>query len=140
MRSFLLDTNVLSASRKLDRLDKDASRVIENLPIERCYVSVISILEIEIGIKRMERRDGAQAGVIRKWSAGLYERFDLARIIPFDHDMALLCAALHVPDGRSYNDAMLAATALARNLTLVTRNVSDFAGTGVSLIDPWNAR
>lgn len=139
MRSFLLDTNVVSAFRTLDRLDKAAFGVIENLPIERSYVSVISILEIEIGIKRMERRDGPQAAVLRKWSSAMYERFDMARILPFDHEMALLCAALHVPDKRSYNDAMLAATALARNLTLVTRNVSDFAGTGVVILDPWNA-
>lgn len=139
MRSFLLDTNVVSALRKIERLDDATRRVIEALPIERSYVSVISVLEIEIGIRRMERRDSRQAAGIRKWSMEMYQRFDMTRILAFDHEMALLCATLHVPNQRSYNDAMLAATALARNLTLVTRNVADFTGTGVSLLDPWNA-
>jgi predicted nucleic acid-binding protein len=57
--------------------------------------------------------------------------------LPFTGDTAPICAALHVPDQRSERDAMIAATALEHRFTVVTRNISDFAGTGVALFNPW---
>jgi predicted nucleic acid-binding protein len=59
--------------------------------------------------------------------------------LPVDTAVALRCAALHVPDPRSYRDSLIAATALIHGMTVVTRNVKDFEPTGVPLIDPWLA-
>ena len=44
---------------------------------------------------------------------------------------------MHVPDPRSFRDAMIAGAALEHGFTVVTRNVADFAGTGVRLVNPW---
>ena len=62
------------------------------------------------------------------------------RILPVDTAIALRCAALHVPDPRSDRDALIAATALCHRMSVVTRNIRDFAPTGVPLIDPWAER
>lgn len=59
------------------------------------------------------------------------------RILAVDAAVALRCAALHVPDPRSYRDALIAATALCHGRSVVTRNVRDFASTQVAVIDPW---
>ena len=61
------------------------------------------------------------------------------RTLPVDAAVALRCARLHVPDPRLERDALIAATALVHGLTVVTRNVRDFAASGVAVIDPWEA-
>jgi hypothetical protein len=59
------------------------------------------------------------------------------RTLNVDHNIALRCAALHVPDRRSDRDALIAATALVHGMNVVTRNVADFADTGVEIVNPW---
>ena len=61
------------------------------------------------------------------------------RILPIDTGIARRCAALHVPDPRPERDALIAATALTHGLTVVTRNVADFAPMGVAVLNPWLA-
>ena len=95
-------------------------------------------MEVELGIALIERRDAQQANVLRLW---LHEKVMPAfagRVLPIDATIALRCARLHVPETKSERDAWIAATGLVHDLTVVTRNVSDFTGTGVTLLDPWN--
>lgn len=61
------------------------------------------------------------------------------RIIAIDEAIATRCAHLHIPDRRNEADALIAATAVVHGLTVVTRNIKDFEGTGVILVDPWRA-
>jgi hypothetical protein len=61
------------------------------------------------------------------------------RILSLDVEIAQRTAALHVPDPRPEHDAIIAATALVHNMTVVTRNTADFAPTGVPTLDPWEA-
>src|SRR3990167_2885000 len=79
-----------------------------------------------------------QSAEVRAWVAGVRVAF-AGRILPFTEDTAPVCASLHIPDRRSERDAMIAATAIEHGFTVVTRNVSDFADTGVALINPWVA-
>ena len=60
------------------------------------------------------------------------------RILPFDTAVEKRCARLHVPDRRSDRDSIIAATALTHGMTIVTRNIDDFAPTGVEILNPWN--
>ena len=73
----------------------------------------------------------------RVWLTGVRATF-AGRILPFIDNTATLCAAMHVPNPRSDRDAMIAATALEHGMTVVTRNVADFAGTGVRIINPFD--
>ncbi|MBB4276272.1 putative nucleic acid-binding protein [Rhizobium mongolense] len=59
------------------------------------------------------------------------------RILPIDDAIATRCAHLHIPDRRNEADALIAAIALVHGMTVVTRNVRDFEGTGVVIVDPW---
>lgn len=136
---YLLDTNVLSELRKRrsGKIDAAVEAWAGSVDQADMYLPVITVMEVELGIVLLERRDARQAGVLRLW---LHEKVMPAfagRILPIDTPIALRCARLHVPDTKSERDAWIAATGLVHDLTIVTRNVADFAGTGTVLLNPW---
>ena len=138
---YLLDTNVVSELRKANsgKADKQVIAWAESITAVRFYLSAISVLELELGILLSERRDPLQGAVLRAWFEKQVLTTFADRIIPIDNAVAKRCAQLHVPDPRSERDALIAASALVHSLTVVTRNVDDFAPTGVEVINPWSA-
>lgn len=96
-------------------------------------------MELEIGILRVEQRDPAQGNLLRRWMESRVMPEFAERTLPVDTIVALRCARLHVPDPRAERDALIAATALVHGMRVVTRNVADFAATGVPLLNPWTA-
>lgn len=134
---FLLDTNVVSELRRPDKADPRVFGWAAAAPVAEFFLSAISVLELELGVLMLERRDTAQGRVLRTWLDGqILPQFE-GRILPVDTAVALHCARLHVPNPRSHRDAMIAATALVHGMTVATRNVSDFALTGVRTFNPW---
>ena len=135
---YLLDTNVISEVRKSKARAEPVVRAWAARQVAAdLAVSVITIMEIEIGIARAGRRDVAQANVLRAWfSDDLLRAFD-RRILPVDLEVARTAARMHVPDPGAERDVLIAATAITRGLTVVTRNTADFERLGVALIDPW---
>jgi len=134
---FLLDTNVLSELRKGRKSDPAVSAWAQCTDLRLMHVSVISIMEIRMGILRVERRDQSQAAILARWlDASLLPAFK-GRILDVTLDVAETCANLHVPDPRPDRDALIAATAIAHGMTVATRNTKDFIMTGVSLFNPW---
>ncbi len=138
--SFLLDTNVVSELRKRPGVvDPGVLEWAQLHPARDLYISVVTVMEIELGVARIERRDRQQAAVLRDWMhTGVLAGFD-GRILPVDVDVALRAARLHVPDPRPERDAFIAATAQVHGLTVITRNIKDFQPTGVAAVDPWAA-
>ena len=136
---YLLDTNVVSELRKAKKADRGVRMWAQALPAESLYLCAISILELEIGILLIERRDRKQGAVLRVWMDGhVLPAFD-GRILAIDTTVAQRCAALHMPSPRSDRDALIAATALVHGMTVVTRNVDHFQPTGVAVINPWQS-
>lgn len=136
---FLLDTNVVSELRKvrLGKADPNVARWADEVDPADLYLSVIVVQELEIGIRLAERRDPAQGAIFRAWLEAQVLPAFAGRILPVDIAVALRSAALHVPDPRPVRDALIAATALVHRMTVITRNVADFAPTGVSVLNPW---
>lgn len=136
---YLLDTNVVSELRKArtDRLHRRVKAWAKSVPAAALFLSSISILEIEIGILLVERRDPLQGKLLRSWMDGHVLPTFHDRVLAVDTAVAQRCAALHVPDPRSDRDALIAATAFVHGLTIVTRNVEDFESTGVAILNPW---
>ena len=135
---YLLDTNVISELRRPGKADAKVSAWAEGVRQAELFLSVITILEIEIGILRLERKDQPRGAALRTWmDSYIRPAFD-GRILPVDMPVVLRCSQLHVPDPRSDRDAMIAATALVHGLTVVTRNVADFQKMAPDLINPWN--
>lgn len=139
--SFLLDTNVVSELRKVGdgRADAHVVAWIAARDMESFHLSAITLMELELGILRMERRDAEQGARLRLWMAERVLPAFQDRILPVDAAVALRCARLHVPDPCAERDALIAATALVHGMAVVTRNVGDFKTTGAPLIDPWQA-
>src|SRR5215472_6997334 len=123
---YLLDTNVVSELRRAKKAHPGVRMWASSLPAASFYLSAISILELEIGILLIERRDPKQGGILRAWMDGHVLATFSGRILAIDTVVAQRCAALHVPNPRSDRDALIAATALVHGMTVVTRNVSDF--------------
>jgi len=137
---YLLDTNVISELRKTKSGKADSSVVAwaNSMSATRLFISVITVLELETGVLLVERRDPIQGAILRSWlTAHVLPAFS-DRILAVDTAVAQRCARLHVPDPRSDRDAIIAATALVHGMTVVTRNIDDFAPTGVELLNPWN--
>jgi len=134
---FLLDTNVISELRRPDKAHRNVVAWANAIPAANFFISAVSILEIELGARLIGRRDTTQGAVLRTWiDSQILARFE-GRILAIDTAVAQRCAQLHVPNPRAERDALIAATALVRGLTIVTRNVGDFEPTGVPLLNPW---
>jgi predicted nucleic acid-binding protein len=137
---FILDTNVVSELRKAKSGKADplvTAWAAAQQPVG-LYISAITVLELELGILQVERRDAAQGVLLRAWLEQHVQPAFAGRVLPIDASVAQRCARLHVPDPRSERDALIAATALVHGMTVVTRNVADFAATGVMLVNPWD--
>jgi toxin FitB len=137
----LLDTNVVSELRKCKsgRADRSVKRWASSVPTGGFYISVITLMELEAGVLLVARRDQAQGQLLRAWLSEQVIPGFAGRLLPVDDTVALRCAALHVPDSRHERDALIAATALVHGMTVVTRNVADFAPMGVQLFNPWTS-
>jgi len=135
---YLLDTNVVSELRKGKKAQRRVRVWAQTLSADLLYLSVISVLELEIGTLLVERRDRKQGIILRSWIDGHVLPSFSGRILAIDTAVAQRCATLHVPNPRSDRDALIAATALVHGMTVVTRNVSDFQATGVAVVNPWH--
>lgn len=136
---FLLDTNVLSALRRPGTAPPSLVSWAASLPLSDLFLSAVSIFELELGIRRMERRDSAQGEILRHWlDRRILPQFR-DRILAVDTAVALRTAALHVPDPRPERDSLIAGTALVHGLTLVTRNARDFEPMGLVILNPWDS-
>jgi predicted nucleic acid-binding protein len=138
---YLLDTNVVSELRKgkTGKVDRNVSAWAKGVSVPTLFLSAISILELEIGILLIERRDRSQGAILRSWMEDYVLPTFNGRILAVDTPVARRCAGLHVPTPRSNRDSIIAATAIVHGMTVVTRNVSDFEPTGVAIINPWHA-
>lgn len=137
---YLLDTNVVSELRKVrsGKADANLTAWTQTVDAAELFVSAITILELELGVLSVERRDAIQGALLRSWlEQHVLPEFS-ARTLSVDTAVALRCARLHVPDRRGERDALIAATALVHGMTVVTRNVADFRPTWVALVNPWD--
>ncbi|MFC3612742.1 type II toxin-antitoxin system VapC family toxin [Lutimaribacter marinistellae] len=132
---FILDTNVISAVRRADR----APTVVAWLDAQAesdLYLSVITLGEIERGIRLQERRNPDFASDLRRWLDRTVTLF-ADRVLPFSAQDALIWGDLSARLGHPGADLMIAAQAIARDGAVVTGNVSDFAPTGARVVDPF---
>ncbi len=136
---YLLDTNVVSELRKIraGKADTNVAAWASQVPPAQCFLSVITLQELEIGVLLIERKDLRQGALLRTWldQHVLAEFTD--RLLDVDPVIARASAKLHVPNPHPFRDSLIAATARIHGLTLVTRNVSGFETSAVTLINPW---
>lgn len=137
----LLDTNVVSELRRAESgaCDPRVIPFFAELDLEQCFISAITLMELEIGVLRLARRDERAAHGLRVWLEGRVKPLFEERTFQVDTAVALQCATLHVPDKRPLSDSLIAATAMVRGLVVATRNVKDFEPMGVPVVDPWRS-
>jgi len=136
---YLLDTNVVSELRKvrLGTADAQVAAWAQGVDTADLFISTITVMELELGVVSMERKDPVYGAALRAWLEQKVLPTFAGRILPVDTAVARRCARLHVPDRRGERDALIAATALVHGMAVVTRNVADFEPTGVAVINPW---
>ncbi len=132
---YILDTNVISAVRRPDRAPQVAVW-LKSKPEAELFLSVVTLGEIERGIHRERRRDPAFAADLQAWLDRTVTLFS-DRILPFAAADAVIWGRLSAEIGHAGADLMIAASALARNATVVTGNMDDFRPTGVALENPF---
>jgi len=138
---YVLDTNVVSELRKVrsGKAHPHVAAWADSVDAVVLFLSAITVQELELGVLLAERRDPAKGSLFRAWLDGQVIPAFINRILPVDAAVARRSARLHVPDPRPARDALIAATALVHGMTVVTRNVADFAPTDVPLLNPWEA-
>lgn len=136
---YLLDANIIAESRKLGstRVDPRAAQWLSQIDVEVSFISAMTIFERERGVQQMARRDAKQGAALRRWFDDQIMTTYENRTLLLSRGVALICAGLHIPDPKSERDAWIAATAIDAGLTLVSRNVADFANMAVWLISPF---
>lgn len=129
---YLVDTDVLSETRRKSDRAVGFMRSVER---ELVYVSVMTLGEIRKGFDLKARRDPVGARPILSWLEAVRREYD-QRILPVTDEIALEWGRLESQRPRG-PDGLIAATALVRGLTLVTRNTADFRDVPIGLVDPW---
>ena len=135
--TFLLDTNVVSEVRR-KRADARVLSWIGRADPAALWISVLTLGEIAKGATQCAVRDRAQAAIYYQWLDQLRLHY-ADRMIAVDADIAVAWGHLAAKRVLPIVDGLLAATALARGMTLVTRNERDVADLGVRLLNPWTS-
>jgi predicted nucleic acid-binding protein len=133
---YLLDTNVASETRKGQRVNAGVMAWLESVEDTDLFLSVLVLGEIRKGIEQARPKDPVKAQALERWLAGLEQKYG-DRVLPVTAAVADQWGRLSAIRPISTVDGLLAATALAHDLTLVTRDVTDVAHTGVKLINPF---
>ncbi len=134
---YILDTNVVSELRKGNKSNSNVVMWARGVATASLFLSVITVLELEIGVLLKEKSDPAQGAILRAWLNTHVIPAFAERVLYIDLAVAQRCARLHVPDQRPDRDSLIAATALVHGMTVVTRNTRDFEQLGVELYNPW---
>lgn len=134
-KGYLLDTNVISETRK-SRANADVMAFLAGADSAALFLSVLSLGELRKGVEAKRRNDPSVAAQLDAWVDGIETTF-ADRILPVDTATARLWGELSAARSLPVIDTLIAATAIRRGLTLVTRNTRDVATTRVAILDPW---
>ena len=136
---YLIDTNVISESRKRSKADSGVQAFFKQVAEEdaRVFISVVTVGELRRGVELIRHRgDRRQATQLEKWLDQLLGDYE-DRVLDITAVIAQLWGRLRVPHPENALDKQIAATALIYDLTVVTRNHNDFSKTGVRLLNPF---
>ena len=134
---YLVDTNIISERRKGVKANAGVRKFWNEVDPESVYLSVQTIGEIRTGIEKISRRgDSKQAKILEMWLSIIVREY-ADRILVFDDECAQVWGKLMASQNQHPIDKQIAAIALIHSMDVVTRNVADFEGTGVKLIDPF---
>ncbi|WP_075217207.1 type II toxin-antitoxin system VapC family toxin [Mongoliimonas terrestris] len=133
---YLIDTNVLSEVRRGSRGNPGAVRWMLATDPELTVTSVVVLAELLHGVERLRRRDPTQHASLLSWYRSIRQGFG-PRVYDVTEPIAVRWAEIMVPDRLPDLDALIAATALVHELTVVTRNVDDFERCGVKVFNPF---
>lgn len=135
--TFLLDTNVVSEPRK-PRPNNEVMAWLKQRASDELYVSALTMGELAYGVELRARRDPVAGRSFGNWLTAIRAGYD-DRILPVTEEIAGIWGRLRALRPLPAVDGLLAATALAHRLILVTRNVRDFEGLRVPLENPWQS-
>jgi predicted nucleic acid-binding protein len=134
---YLVDTNVISEARKGKKANLGVQKFFQMIEAEDLYLSVQTIGEIRRGLENIRHRgDLPQAKRLEKWLDLVVTNYE-DRILSFDEECSQVWGRLMSPHHEHPIDKQIAAIALIHDLTVVTRNVNDFRGSGVNLKNPF---
>jgi hypothetical protein len=132
---YLLDTNFISETRKI-RTNAGVMAFLSAADAAGLFLSVLTLGELRKGVEAKRRTDSVTAATLGAWVDGIETTF-ADRVLPVDAAAARLWGELSARRSLPVVDTLIAATAITRGLTLVTRNTRDVAATGAPLLDPW---
>jgi predicted nucleic acid-binding protein len=134
--NYLIDTSIISEVRKGGACNPAVASWYASIDDADIYLSVLVLGEIRRGIERVRPRDAAQARALDDWFSEVQESF-AERVLPIDQLVADEWGRMSARRPVSSIDALLAATAKVHRMTLATRNVSDIAGLGAEVVNPF---